>query len=221
MYLLGLLVLAIVGFWDSYFSQLLDFEKDFNFYFHFHASTAMLWILILIAQPLLIRKKKLHLHRRVGKMAAVLMLLFFISVILLTHYQQVDSKAPHYIGVYIPFKDLFLLVIFYGIAMYYRKVVFIHARAMIATGIIFIEPALIRAVRSLFPSLESPYMWTIGMIYSILILLIFFGRRYSRGWWIFPLLLCMYIVIHSIVVFRLPMGAFDSFANWFLSLPLT
>ena len=74
--------------------------------------------------------------------------LLFLSVILLTHYRVQDHilrvnneklYGPHLI---IPFKDLFILGTAYIIAIVYRHDVNIHARAMIATGIIFIEHQL-------------------------------------------------------------------------------
>ncbi len=219
--MLGLLGLAIFGFWNSYFSKLFDPSVDFNGYFHFHAIMASLWLFILIIQPTLIKSGKWQLHRRVGYFAHSLMALFFISAILLTHSQQNLEKAPHYIGVFIPFKDLLVLTVAYSIAMKYRKVAAIHARGMIATGIVFIEPALIRAIGNLFPSLANRYLWTIAIIYFIILALIKLGRKYKPGQWVFPLILFLYIIIHSLIIFRIPMPIFDRGAAWFLSLPLT
>ena len=179
--MVGLLALAILGFWNSYFSKLFDSLADFNGYFHFHAIMATLWLLILIIQPTLINRGKWQLHRRVGFYAHFLMGLFFISVILLTHYQYNTENPPHFIGVFIPFKDLLVLTVAYFIAMRYRKIAGIHARAMIATGIVFIEPALIRAVGTLFPKLDNRYLWTIAIIYFIIVLLIVLGRKYRPG----------------------------------------
>ena len=49
--------------------------------------------------------------------------------------------GPHLI---VPFKDLLIIGVAYTIAVRYRHNVNIHARAMVATGIVFIEPALFR-----------------------------------------------------------------------------
>ena len=219
--MVGLLLLALIGFWNSYFSKLFALTPDFNSYFHFHVIMAGLWIFVLIIQPILIKKRKWRLHRQVGMVAHFLMTLFFVSVILLTHSQQSIEKATNYIGVFIPFKDLLVVSVAYFIAMRFRKVVGIHARGMIATGIAFIEPALIRTIGNLFPSFDNKYLWTIAIIYTLLIILIFVGRKYKRGQWVFPLILFLYICIHSIIIFRFPLGFFESLASWFVGLPLT
>ena len=182
---------------------------------------AGLWVLVLIIQPLLIKRKQWRLHRQVGTMAHFIIALFFLSVVLLTHSQQSIEKSFNPIGVFIPFKDLLVLTVAYFIAMKYRKEVRIHARGMIATGIAFIEPALIRTIGTLFPSIGNHYLWTIAIIYTLLIILIFVGRKYKRGQWVFPLILFLYICIHSIIIFRIPLGFFESLASWFVGLPLT
>ena len=61
-YFAGLLLLAFVAYWPSYFSRVLSADQ----YTHLHASLAVLWILMLAAQPTLIRMKRLALHRLLG-----------------------------------------------------------------------------------------------------------------------------------------------------------
>ena len=70
-YFIGVLVLVILGFWPSYFAKFIDRTADFTLYFHFHAVTATLWLALLIVQPILIQKKKLQLHRLLGKTSYV------------------------------------------------------------------------------------------------------------------------------------------------------
>jgi len=220
-YLIGLLLLAILGFWNSYFSKVFYLPEDFNGYFHFHALMAGIWLVVLIIQPILIKRRQWKIHRQVGTLAHILMALFYVSVILLTHHQLSLQDKFNPIAALIPFKDLTILSVAYFIAIKYRKTVGIHARGMIATGIVFIEPALIRAIGTIFPSLGNRYLWTIAIIYTLLISLMVLGRKYNNGQWVFPLILLMYMVVHSIIIFRLPIGFFESFARWFASLPLT
>jgi hypothetical protein len=50
-------------------------------YFHVHAIMLSLWILVLIIQPILIRKKKLAVHRLIGKFTYVLFpLMIFVGI---------------------------------------------------------------------------------------------------------------------------------------------
>jgi hypothetical protein len=61
-YFAALFVLALIAYWNSYLSQILSASN----YTHFHASLAALWILMLVAQPMLIRAKRLTWHRVLG-----------------------------------------------------------------------------------------------------------------------------------------------------------
>jgi hypothetical protein len=62
-YFCGLLLLALIAFWPTYVSR--PFTADTHT--HLHALTATLWMLMLVAQPLAIRTKRLTLHRRLGR----------------------------------------------------------------------------------------------------------------------------------------------------------
>ena len=227
-YFIGLVVIALLGFWPSYFSKIFDGTETYSFYFHFHATMMSLWILTLIIQPILIRNKKLTLHKFIGKVSYLLMPLLFLSVILLTHYRVQDHilmvnneklYGPHLI---VPFKDLLILGTAYIIAIVYRHDVNIHARAMIATGIVFIEPSLIRFIKyAIIKDGNIAYFCTIGLVYSLLIGLIILERKQKKGKWIFPLILGLYIIVHSILIFKVRMGIWETFAKWFVDLPLT
>ena len=227
-YFIGLVGLVLLGFWPSYFSKFFNGTENYSFYFHFHATMMALWILVLIAQPILIRKKKLATHKFIGQLTYILMPLLFISVILLTHYQiqthvQIVNGeklyGPHLI---VPFKDLLILGTAYIIAIIYRHDINIHARAMIATGIVFIEPALIRFIRhSLIQDGRLAYFLTIGLVYSLLIGLVILERKQKRGRWVFPLILGLYVCVHAILIFKVPIGFWETFAKWFAGLPLT
>jgi hypothetical protein len=66
-YAIGLIILAFLGFWPTYFSKFFDGTANFNSYFHFHFALASMWIALLIIQPILIKKKKFSIHRKIGK----------------------------------------------------------------------------------------------------------------------------------------------------------
>ena len=182
-YFIGLLVLAFLGFWPTYFSRFFDGTADFNFYFHFHAALAVIWIFFLIAQPLLVYKKRLDLHRLIGKLSYILVPLIYVSILLLAH-NRLDPEAPdRYINLWFPFKDLIIFTAGYGIAIRYRKQMAIHARGMIVAGIVLIEPALVRLILAVFFSGEfnpAAYIMTIGLVYALLITLIIRDRKEKK-----------------------------------------
>lgn len=224
-YFIGLVVMVILGFWPSYFSKFFNGTANFNFYFHFHALMMSLWILALIIQPILIRKKKLSIHRLIGKLSYVLMPLLFTSIILLKHY-RIGGQVTEGLGasLWLQLKDLVIIGIMYGIAIKYRHNIQIHARAMIATGIVFIEPALARfVIGSVFPEeyMLPAFLTTIGLIYALLIALMIMERKQKSGRWIFPLVLILYIIFHNLYLFKISAPAWDAFAKWFAELPIT
>lgn len=224
-YFIALFALAILGFWPSYFSKFFDGTGDFTLYFHFHAFFAVLWIFMLIAQPLLIRKKKFELHRKIGKLSYAVVPLIFISIILLAHSTLKGPEENLGLELWIPFKDLLIFAMGYGIAIKYRRTMPIHARGMIVAGIVLIEPALVRLILFLFfpDSGFDPrgYLATISLVYIILIGLILAERKQKVGRWVFPLALGLYIFVHSILVFQIQIPPWQAFAEWFAGLPLT
>jgi len=153
--------------------------------------------------------------------------LVIISVILLAHYRipknvliEGNEKlyGPHLM---VPFKDLFILMTVYIIAIAYRNNIHVHARAMVATGIVFIEPALARLIIHLLKDGKIGYLLTIGLIYSVLVGLMIVERKEKRGRWVFPLVFGLYFFIHSLLIFKVRIGIWETFAQWFASLPLT
>ncbi|MBA4852561.1 hypothetical protein [Emticicia sp. BO119] len=223
-YFFVLVILVILGFWPSYFSGFFNGNNSYSFYFHFHAFMMSVWIMMLIIQPLLIRKKKLGIHRMIGKLSYAVMPLLFISVLLLVHSRIKGSERDDMgLSLFVPFKDLLILAITYSIAIKNKRDYQIHARAMVATGIVFIEPALARFMgHSVFKNNGAlAYFATIGIIYAILIALMIIERKQKKARWIFPLVLVMYIIVHSILIFSINIPFLNEFAKWFASLPLT
>lgn len=221
-YFIGLIVLVLLGFWPSYFAKFFNGTASFTFYFHFHAIMMSLWIFTLIAQPILIRKKKLPLHRLIGKLSYFIMPLLFISVILLAHSRHPANEEDLDINLFVPFKDLLILGTMYIIAIVYRRDINIHARAMVATGIVFVEPALARFIgHSIISNGLVAYLCTISIVYALLIAVIIKERKQKRGRWIFPLMLAMYIMVHAIILFQIHIGLWQAFSKWFAVLPIT
>ncbi len=185
---------------------------------------AVIWIIFLIVQPLLVYRKQLDLHRLIGKLSYILVPLIYISIILLAH-SRIDPEAPdRYINLWFPFKDLIIFAAGYGIAIRYRKQMAIHARGMIVAGIVLIEPALVRLLIFVFFSGEfnpAAYLMTIGLVYALLIALIIRDRKEKKGRWVFPLALLLYLLVHAIIIFQIQLGPWESFVDWFATLPLT
>jgi len=221
-YLIALLLVAILGFWPSYFSKFIDGTASFTQYIHVHAVIMILWVFALIAQPILIRKGQISLHRLIGKFSYILFPLVIIAAALLAHHRAEFSRDVAR-GLFITFKDIVVLLVAYSIAIYYRKDMTIHARAMIATAIPFLEPALVRFLGWVLPRDFSvnPYLLTVLIMDFILIALITRERKEKRGRWVFPLILGLYFIIQFIIFSRVEIPGWRPLAEWYASLPLT
>ena len=97
----------------------------------------------------------------------------------------------------------------------------IHARGMIATGIVFIEPALVRLINNYIGPFPIACIVSIVIIYTLLGYLIFRERYSKKGRWVFPLILGIYFVVYMIIITQVKIGAWESFTVWFINLPLT
>lgn len=224
-YFIGLLLLAFLGFWNSYFSKFFTGDIDYSFYFHVHAVLMVLWIILLIVQPLLIRRKKLHLHRLIGKTTYFIMPLLLISVLLVLNsgMNNIPKDEISFITFLPPVRDFILLLVAFSIAVYHRHTIQIHSRAMIITGIVFIEPALFRFLGGMLFKDMGVLAPVIGivLILALLITLIIRERKEKSARWLFPSLLVVYTVAYIILIFEIPLTFLDPAVKWFAALPLT
>ena len=94
----------------------------------------------------------------------------------------------------------------------------IHARGMIAAGIIFIEPALTRLITNYVVEIPLSYILNIVIIYCYLI---YRKREAEQGRLVFPIILVIYVVVHGLVLTQIPIGIWDKFCSWFIGLLLT
>ena len=112
-YLIILILFMLLGFWPTYFSKFIDGTANFNTYFHFHAFMATVWIFILIAQPILIRKKKLAIHKLIGKLSHfILPIFFYLSIKNIQYLIQIQNRNPiphihHYLILFLIFTIFF------------------------------------------------------------------------------------------------------------------
>ncbi len=178
-YFLFLLIpLIYAGFYKSYFQPFPNFDENINIYFHLHAIIAFIWIVMLIVQPFFIYNKKNALHRKVGKFSYIvfpLLILSFIAPIArIIHSNNI-------VNLFFPLADGILLIIFYCLAIYYRKKSSKHMRYMIAAALVFLGPTVGRIGPILLGWSELlTQNVQYAIIYSILICLIFYDRKNKR-----------------------------------------
>ncbi len=158
-----LIVFIAIGFYPSYWSKL---GETFPVIQHIHAFFMCAWVLMSVAQPYLIVKKKTALHKTIGKWSYALVPLILISGyiliqmrydrMLLELQQSVAMGTEQYstaemlnkvasaqrLGI-IFFLMLFL---FFSLAIIYRKKMLYHATFMVGAMFTSMDPALDRLV---------------------------------------------------------------------------
>src|SRR5215204_2209516 len=211
-YFIGLFLFVFLAFWPSYFSKFFYGTANFSNYFHVHVIFASLWIVTLIVHPILIQKKRLQLHRTIGKLTYILFPLLCLSILLLAHSRhQIDEKNLD-LRLFVTFGNLTIFITAYWIAIRYRHKYHIHARAMIVTGLAFIDPTFARFISHvLHLGFPTYYLWTIATLYLILISLMVVERKQKKGRWVFPSLLGLYVIYHTILIFKIHIAPWEAF----------
>lgn len=177
--MLLLIPLVFAGFYKSYFNQIPNLNEKITLFHHLHATIAFMWILTLIVQPLLIRYKKIRIHRFVGKLTYFifpLLLLSFIPMISIS----LQSSQP--INAFYPVADCTLLILCYTLAVYNKKRTTKHMRYMIGAAIVFLGPTIGR-IGPILLGLTGKLTQNIqyGIIYLIFIGLILLDRKHNKN----------------------------------------
>jgi uncharacterized membrane protein len=146
LYFSALLLIALVGFFPSYYGRI----GDARMVHQFHGGVSTLWMLLLIGQGWLVRKRRFDLHRLVGRTSIVLAVLFVISGVMIVHDMLTrDGGFARMFGPRLAFIDVSSVLFFvfaYSMAIHYRRTMALHARYMVCTALPLLPPALSRAL---------------------------------------------------------------------------
>jgi hypothetical protein len=173
LFFLVIFLVLIWGFWKTYIVFFPAF-KGFGFMHHIHGLLMMSWISMLIVQPLLIRSKKLSLHRTIGKVSYIVVPLLLLSIFTVSRisFYKVLPEAPQQaiaeIALNIP--ALIAFAILYGLAIWKRKESRIHMRYMLGTSLLMIGPGLGRALIMYF---NVPFPEAVTYTYYLIMVIAF------------------------------------------------
>jgi hypothetical protein len=223
----ALLVAAGFAFWPRYLSRL-GHDPGIPGYTHFHAAVATVWCLLLIVQPLLVRARRLDLHRRVGVLSWGVGPLVFVASVLLTSssFRRMDAATFAAEGkfAYIPLHAAILFAWSWALAMVYRRTTALHARFMIATGLVLIDPVGSRLLEFHAAGVVSPWarqVVTFGLTDAILLALAFRPRMTPAARRVFLAGAAAFPLFHVGWFTFAQRPAWFRAAEWFRSLPLT
>ena len=134
-----------VGFSRSYFARF----GQVTIYHHLHGATAGLWLALMVVQPILYKKGKLHLHRRLGWAASLtlvpLMVLGGLKMMQLGIVNQASyPPGTIYRLTFIDAYSLLQFILFYVLSIYNANRIHAHARYMACTVLTILPPAITR-----------------------------------------------------------------------------
>ena len=211
--------MALIAFWPTYLSR--PFTADTHT--HLHALTATLWMLMLVAQPLAIRTKRLTLHRRLGRSSYALAPLVLMSMVLLAHSKTHGLSVAQNVGIYVPLSLTALFALSYALGILMRRTVALHARFMVCTALTLIDPVLVRMMFWVNPNPTWMYQWfTFAVTDLVFVVFIWRERHATVGRAVFPTMLGVFVFAQVILLFGFYQGWWwQAFVSWFVALPLT
>jgi hypothetical protein len=225
LYFVVFFLFMLWGFWITYFTRLLDQE---NYRMHLHGLALILWCLMLVVQPYLIRAKKITVHKKIGKFSYLLVpFLLFTTIDLLKYRVQGNSELSNSANYFIALvlNALVAFIILYGLAIYHKSKGTIHARYMLCTAFTMFTPITDRIISIHFPSLlrfvptidGNPVAPIFGFAVADILLLILciWDWRSHKRWNVFPFVFLLLIGYHFSVLNFYKYPFWVNFCEWF------
>jgi hypothetical protein len=174
---------------------------------HLHGIAAMLWLIMMIVQPLLYRNGLFTWHRQIGKLSFVLVPVFIFSGINMVHVMLIgkDNYPPllPYQLAFIDFFTLIMFLAFYVLAIKHRRNVQLHSRYMVVTVLGILIPAITRFlfyfpfITSFSMSLHVSYI----VIEVVILLLLIDDKRSGKLWNPYKIAIVLFAIQHLTMSF--------------------
>lgn len=221
----ALLLLSPLAFWPMYFSK--DWS-GIDRYTHTHALFGALWLVVLLVQPLLMLRGRRIAHRMIGRASLFVAFGFVVSGALLAHFRlgrmPEDVFASEGALAYLPLAVAALFAVACILGFRWRRSAAVHARFMVTTALLLLDPLLARIMYFYLPPMPSTALYqgvTFAMIAAALAWLAgslpakAIGRTWFRNYAIGAVsTLGLFFVVPR-------MSAWLVVVRWFRDLPLT
>ncbi len=184
-FFVAILSIVFLGFFKTYFGLFPTFNKVTAIQ-HIHGLLFLLWFIMLIVQPVLIKKRKYKWHRVIGKASYFLVPLIVVSIFFIA--KEMYETAPvtenqKIATLYVPFYQIVDFVTLYVLAIYYKKRVSYHMRYMIATSLAVYGAALKRFFMNFLGiSGLNAFLYTFIVTDLILVGLIIYDWRHGKSY---------------------------------------
>lgn len=178
-------LLVIIGFSKNYYLRpFFDLGPLYSNMVRFHAVVMTAWILLFATQAWLVSSKRVKLHMKLGWAGvglAVLVLVtgYLVAIGALEHQTAADRGGiPPLVFLVVPIADLVLFVVYFGLAIVWRKRPAEHKRLMLLSAANFLPPAAARfPVASL---LALGPLWIFGVPTVLTIIALIYDTWRSR-----------------------------------------
>ncbi len=168
LYVLGIIPLSIIAFWDSFFSRIPEARAAV----HLHSWSATLWVVLLAAQNWAIHHRRSALHARLGRLSFAVFPVFLASFFLVIQSEaKTILRGDPFRTVFGPGIAVLTLIAAAAIGyLYYaglknRDTVPLHARYMVAIPFLFTESILGRIFNDYMPGLTVNSLEDMRRIY--------------------------------------------------------
>lgn len=132
---------------------------------HMHALLGTAWLLVLLAQPLLVRARRFAAHRALGRMGVLLGIAFVASSVVSAQRwiagldaQQFESEG-FFLYMILGMALMFAAALVLGIA--WRRSPAVHGRFMACTLLPLLDPVLARILGFHFPPLPAAFLYQV------------------------------------------------------------
>lgn len=166
----GMILMFIVvhiGFGATYIKHFPVFQ-EYNWLHHIHGALMGSWVMLLLVQPILVHRKKFATHRFLGKLSYAVAPCMIVSMILIARHNYatgvLEKSSAEVMAIQsITWMQILMFVLFYSLAVYFRKSTDKHMRFMIGTAIIMLGPPMSRIIFSYFPDVPATYIFLIPL----------------------------------------------------------
>ncbi len=177
---LAFLGIAITGFSTTFFMPLARGTFSAPLVVHVHGALLFSWLLLLITQALLVRHRRLPIHRRLGWVGAVLAVAIVVSGVLVGEFAaRRDLAATHQTWPFGAFVNIIIEMVVFGTlvaaAVFVRRDPERHKRFLVLATISALGPAWFR-FRHFMPFVPNPLVTFSLIADSVLIVVM------ARDW---------------------------------------
>lgn len=171
----AVMVITIAGFFKSYIKFLPDTDK-YPIVIHIHFIAFVFWLALMVVQPILIRRKRYGLHRKMGKISYLIAPVLVITILILVRKQTIReigiSESNAAVTAFIGLLDAVSFSVYYLIAMANKRNIRWHVAFLIAATLVVLNPGLSRLLNQIKPGLGLLIAVILPFITSITIILI-------------------------------------------------